>query len=393
MFFAIHPLKKIHRKIILFLAMFFVGLTSFAEGPPPPSSMSNPFVVMMVIVMIILALAIGLLANVLLGVAQVQSEKEKDEKKSANKKISSATATTAAGIIALLFLCSPLAAQDKAASVAATTNVTDSISSTTFYMMAGVIFLELIVVIVLLYNLKLLLNIQKNKITTAEGAVEYKPRVSLWDKINSFKPVEQEVTIDLGHDYDGIRELDNRLPPWWLYGFYCTIIFAGIYLWRYHVSHTAPLSGEEFQIAMQQASLQREAYLKKAANNVDETTVKFLSDGNDLASGKTIFETTCFPCHGKFGEGGVGPNLTDDYWLHGGDIKDIFKTIKYGWPEKGMKSWKDDYSPVQIAQLSSYIKSLHGSNPANAKAPQGTVDIISDSTSNKKDSVKTAALQ
>ncbi|HSC37770.1 MAG TPA: c-type cytochrome, partial [Chitinophagaceae bacterium] len=90
-----------------------------------------------------------------------------------------------------------------------------------------------------------------------------------------------------------------------------------------------------------------------------------------LEGGKTVFLQNCSPCHGKSGEGVVGPNLTDDYWLHGGGVKDIFKTIKYGWPEKGMKSWKDDLSPTQIAQLSSFIKSLRGTHPPNGKEQQG----------------------
>jgi cytochrome c oxidase cbb3-type subunit III len=122
---------------------------------------------------------------------------------------------------------------------------------------------------------------------------------------------------------------------------------------------------------MAKAEEQKAAYLKKSANNVDENSVKVMTDAADLASGEKVFIQNCGACHGKAGEGIVGPNLTDDYWLHGGSIKDVFKTIKYGWPEKGMRSWKDDLSPVQIAQVSSWIKSKHGSNPPNAKAQQG----------------------
>jgi cytochrome c oxidase cbb3-type subunit 3 len=183
--------------------------------------------------------------------------------------------------------------------------------------------------------------------------------------------MEQEANIDLGHNYDGIRELDNRLPPWWLYGFYVTIIIGAIYLWRYHVSETAPLSKQEFEIAMKKADEEKAAYLAKAANNVDENTVALMKEPAALDAGKTAFVQMCAACHGKAGEGGVGPNLTDDYWIHGGSIKDVFKTIKYGWPEKGMKAWQEDFSPVQIAQIASYIKSLHGTNPPNGKEKQG----------------------
>ena len=192
--------------------------------------------------------------------------------------------------------------------------------------------------------------------------------------MNRFRPIEEEADLELHHDYDGIRELDNRLPPWWLYGFYITIIFAGVYLWRYHVAYSAPSSTEEFQIAMKEAEVEKAAYLKKSANNVDENTVKFSSDPAILESGKKIFLTSCAACHGTEGQGTVGPNLTDEYWLHGGSVSSVFKSIKYGWPEKGMKSWKDDFSPVQISQLTSFIQSLQGSKPANSKEPQGTID-------------------
>ncbi|MFY7899954.1 MAG: cbb3-type cytochrome c oxidase N-terminal domain-containing protein, partial [Chitinophagaceae bacterium] len=194
-----------------------------------------------------------------------------------------------------------------------------------------------------------------------------------WDKLNNVTPIKEEAAIDLGHNYDGIRELDNRLPPWWLYGFYMCVIFAGIYLWRFHVSHTALSSKEELEVAMVAAAEEKEAYLLKAANNIDENNVVML-DASGIASGKKIFESVCAACHLTDGGGSVGPNLTDNYWLHGGDVKSIFKTLKYGWPEKGMKSWKDDYSPIQLAQITSYVKSLQGTKPAKAKEPQGVLE-------------------
>lgn len=173
------------------------------------------------------------------------------------------------------------------------------------------------------------------------------------------------------HDYDGIKELDNDLPPWWKYGFYLTIVVGAVYLFNFHVAKTGDLQEIEYKKDVEQAEAAKAAYMASAANNVDETSVKLLTDPADIAAGKNIFEGTCATCHLKLGEGSVGPNLTDDYWLHGGSIQDIFKTIKYGYPDKGMKSWKDDYSPLQIAQLASFIKSIRGTNPPNAKAPQG----------------------
>ena len=126
-------------------------------------------------------------------------------------------------------------------------------------------------------------------------------------------------------------------------------------------------------MAMKEADEQRTVYLAKAKNNVDENTVTQLTDASDLDAGKKVFTTMCAACHAPDGGGTVGPNLTDDYWLHGGGVKDVFKTITYGWPDKGMKSWKDDYSPLQIQQIASYVLSLHGTKPATPKEPQGTL--------------------
>jgi cytochrome c oxidase cbb3-type subunit 3 len=337
---------------------------------PRESSIYDPLVLTLLVVMFILLLAIGLLANVVLGAASYyhQREKEREQQKTGS------SATAALSIIVLLLLGAPTFAQDAGAATAAVQPATSygGLSDTTFFFMVGVVAIELLVIFVLLYQLRLFLAKEKAKQSLAATAKQ-KPAsvISVWEKLNKLKPVEQESQIDLGHDYDGIRELDNRLPPWWLYGFYVSIIFAVIYLWRYHVSHSAPLSQQELQIAMAQAEEQKAIYLKNAANNVDENTVKLLTAATDIEAGQKVFTQSCSPCHGKAGEGIVGPNLTDDYWLHGGSIKDVFKTIKYGWPEKGMRSWKDDLSPVQIAQIASYIKSIHGTNPPNAKAQQG----------------------
>ena len=376
--------KKMYRLILLNILATFLTVPAWADQPKPVSSMSNPFVVIMVVIIFILALIIGLLANLVLGAAFVVQAKEKEEL----KKSSSSSGKIVAMLIAWVILVSPAYSQEN---TVVSTNVISGITDSTFYAIVSVIFLELLVVSALLYNLKTLIKSQQPEIVKPIVEKLKKPSISWWDRFNKFKPVEQEISIDLGHNYDGIRELDNRLPPWWLYGFYATILFAFIYLWRYEVSHTAPSSIEEYQLAVKEAAIQKEAYLKKAANSVDENTVTLLKSESDISAGSNIFQTVCAACHGKLGEGVVGPNLTDDYWLHGGDIKDVFKTIKYGWPEKGMKSWKDDYSPLQLAQLASYIKSIHGTNPPNAKAPQGTLYVeaaSSDSVSAAKTALK-----
>jgi cytochrome c oxidase cbb3-type subunit 3 len=200
-------------------------------------------------------------------------------------------------------------------------------------------------------------------------------------------PVEREADVLLDHDYDGIKELDNALPPWWKYGFYFTIAVAALYILRYHVWGTGPSPKQEYDQEMKVAAAQIEEYRLKAGNMVDEKTVT-MADATGIIEGDKLFHSNCYACHGAKGEGGVGPNLADNYWLHGGTINDVFKTIKYGWPDKGMQSWQKMYSPSQIKNLASYIKTLAGSNPPNPKAPQGDlfVEAKSDSSTVAKDS-------
>ncbi len=185
-------------------------------------------------------------------------------------------------------------------------------------------------------------------------------------------PVEREGEIDLGHSYDGIRELDNRMPPWWLAMFYATIAWSIAYLFYYHISGDGALQIDEYNAEMEIAEIQREEYLKKSADKVNESTVTALMSDADLAKGKQIYTVNCVACHGAGGEGGVGPNLTDNYWIHGGGIKNIFKVIKYGVIEKGMIPWQAQLKPSEMQQVSSYILTLEGTNPPNAKEPQGT---------------------
>ncbi|RYG40025.1 MAG: c-type cytochrome, partial [Chitinophagaceae bacterium] len=260
------------------------------------------------------------------------------------------------------------------------------ISETAFYMIIGVVLIEMVVMIVLLLQLRGFLIQGNNEIIAPRKRKAYGFKwLLLWQKINAFRNSEKEQDLDLGHDYDGIRELDNRLPPWWLYGFYLTIVVGLVYLWQHHVSYNAPSSIEEYQIAMKAAEEQHVAYLKKAANLVDENTVHILTDQDAISKGKQVFEINCAACHGKAGEGGVGPNLTDDYWLHGGDVKSVFKTIKYGWPEKGMKAWKEDLSPTQIAELATFIRTLAHTNPANPKEKEG--ELYQETDAGKSDSL------
>jgi len=279
---------------------------------------------------------------------------------------------------------------------------------------------------------------------------------------------KKDKDILLDHSYDGIQELDNDLPPWWLWMFYITIIWAVLYLIYYHLLGAGDLSAEEYmkemnpgyektetagfsigysspfyqsgkeltplrriqikqeeereaaiksaeqkaqreteeaaplaeisfneimQTAMQKASPADLEKLKtafpdiyksfeagqggaetpaaEAAEKAEAPDIEPLTDKASLASGESIFHTNCATCHGKQGEGGIGPNMTDDYYLHGGRMADIVKTITNGVPAKGMISWRGILNDNQIKEVASYLITLRGTNPPNAKAPQG----------------------
>lgn len=348
----------------------------WAAGPPAPSAFSNPMIILMLVLMLLLLLVIGILANILIGAADVKLKRKKAMEKAQS-------VVTGVIVVALLLSGFDSFAQGTPTSPAPVKTIA-GMTATTFYILAGVLFIELLIILGLLINIKFLLKVEKEKVAEAVVAPEAvaearKNKLSWWDRFNLLKPVSEEASLDLGHEYDGIRELNNRLPPWWLYGFYFTILFAAVYLWRFHVSHTAPSSKEEYETAVAKAEARVQEYLKKKGDAVDENTVKYLSGADDLAAGKAVFERPgfCNACHGTDGSGyvmgnpGVGPNLTDEYWINGGSIKNIFSTIKYGGrPNKGMQSWESQLSPKQMAQLASYIKSLSGTKPAKSKAPE-----------------------
>ncbi|MEM7106066.1 MAG: cbb3-type cytochrome c oxidase N-terminal domain-containing protein [Bacteroidota bacterium] len=199
---------------------------------------------------------------------------------------------------------------------------------------------------------------------------------SPWDRfmerMTKSVPFEQEADVMLDHDYDGIKELDNSLPPWWVAMFYITIAFGVVYYSYYHLMKNGGKSiiesYEEEMAAGEEIQLR---YLERMANKVNERSVVALTTQEELLKGKRIFDINCVSCHGTIGEGGIGPNMTDDYWIHGGDIKNIFRTIKYGVIEKGMTPWEKQIGPRQIQEVASYIMTLRGTNPPNGKAPQG----------------------
>ncbi len=187
------------------------------------------------------------------------------------------------------------------------------------------------------------------------------------------RPISEESELLLNHDYDGIQELDNRLPPWWLYLFYLTIIGGAIYLVRFHVIGTDDPE-IELRKEIAEAKIAIEAYKKTAPDQMTEDKVTLLTDASSLAAGKAIFTANCVACHRADAGGQIGPNLTDGYWLLGGGIKNVFHTVTNGGRDgKGMIAWKATLKPTQIQQVASYVLSLQGTKPQNPKAPDGEI--------------------
>lgn len=200
-------------------------------------------------------------------------------------------------------------------------------------------------------------------------------QASWWSKIleviQGAVPVAHEEDVLLDHDYDGIHELDNNLPPWWLWIFYLSILYAVIYMGIYHFGGNGLTSGEKYVREMEIAQAQVDEYKANQVVFVDEANLVPLTEAVDLTAGEKIYTANCVACHGSLGEGGIGPNMTDDYWIHGGDIKDLYRIIKDGVIDKGMQSWAAMLPADQMHQVASYMLTLQGTNPPNGKEPQG----------------------
>lgn len=184
------------------------------------------------------------------------------------------------------------------------------------------------------------------------------------------KPNEEALLLD--HNYDGIQELDNPLPRWWLLTFYITIVFGVAYA-IYYMTGIGPDLRQELDVAMQKIEAKRAAAPQPAATAGEDTALRAaLNDPRKIATGKDVFQGKCVACHGANAEGGIGPNLTDKNWLHGkGRLQDIAQTIRDGVTEKGMPPWGPVLKDDEIVSVVAYIHSVLGSNPPGAKEPQG----------------------
>jgi len=236
-------------------------------------------------------------------------------------------------------------------------------STGTIVFLIGIIGFLMVALLVLLNGVKALKNkgTDKEKIKYEEEGFGF---------LTKSVAIEDEASILLDHNYDGIQELDNVLPPWWVWMFYGTIIFAFTYWGLYQTFGVWPLQFEAYETEIKVA--EKEVYAYKEANGllISAETVTLLTDQDALNAGKEIYEGTCAACHKVDGSGLVGPNLTDKHWLYGGKIGDIFTSISEG-RANGMPAHKSQFNELQIQQIGSYIMSMKF---AEGKAPEG--DLI-----------------
>ena len=320
---------------------------------------ANAVVFVIVAIALVLAFVIWSLGNVLLTLTREMIRKRK--------------AVLPLTLLACFMITGLSSSAQDTEKVAAAANY-GGLSATTFWILMVVLFIEIATIAFLVFMIQ---RVQAE--LDPQTAQTQSSLATWWKKVDKklftkAVPVEREKDILIDHDYDGIRELDNSLPPWWKYGFYLTIAASAVYLFHFHVLGSGKDPHQEYIYEMERATAEVQAFKDKDPGKIDEKDLK-MPDAAGVAAGAAIFNTSCWSCHGKQLEGGAGPNLTDRYWLHKGSLTDIYMSIKHGYPEKGMQAWEKNYSPKEINQLAGYIKSMAGSNPPNAKLPEGDLFI------------------
>jgi cytochrome c oxidase cbb3-type subunit 3 len=374
MFFRILNSKKVLLPVLLLLCS-----TLFAQnnntGAKTAEGGYNMTAVLLSVVAVVLVFVIWGLGQVLVLLGRQLLNKSKEAGKSSS------------AILTVVFLVMAFSASAQDAGVNAVTAPTNygGLSANTFYFFVAVLGTEIAAILFLALSIR---NLYR-ELTPAKPAVVKTNALKEWwnnmDKklFTKAVPVEKESDVLLDHDYDGIKELDNSLPPWWKYGFYITIVVGVIYLAHFHVFASGKNPLQEYNAEMDKAKVEKEAYEAQNKDKIDEANVP-MADAAGIAAAKTFFDEKCKACHGGAGEGGAGPNLTDDYWIHKGSLNDIYLSIKNGYADKGMQAWATVYSPKEMSYLASYIKTLHGTNPPNAKQPQG--DLYTETAVPVKDS-------
>lgn len=361
----------INKKSILSLTALTASAAAMAQNAPANAaptvtSGTNQLAILLVVMTLILAFVIWGLGQVLVVLSRQVMEKQKQS--GAGKALSA--------ILVLLLASQFASAQTTTAAAVKEVPNYGGLSSTTFYFFVIVIVTEVLAVLFLAFAIR---RVYTELVPEQQGAAKKSQLGEWWANLDKKVftkaiPVEREADYLLDHNYDGIQELDNALPPWWKYGFYITVVVAVIYMFNFHVMGNGKNPSQEYVAEMEKAKIELEIFEANNKDKVDEKNVP-MADAAGLAEAKEYFIAKCKVCHGEKGEGLVGPNLTDDYWLHKGSLNDIYNTIKIGYADKGMQSWANDFTPKQISFLASYVKSLHGTNPPNPKAPQGELYV------------------
>jgi cytochrome c oxidase cbb3-type subunit III len=356
--------KKIYSTALLMPAALLA--TAQDATAAAPEEKSNLLAILLTIVAIVLAFIIGGLGQVLISVSRLALEKHKN----AGKLLS---VLLMAGLL-LSSQAGMAQAADAAVTAAADAPNYGGLSANNYYAFVFVLAIEIAAIFFLTFSIR---RVYQELLPEKVKAAQRSKLAEWWSTLDKkiftrAIPVEKEADVMLDHDYDGIKELDNALPPWWKYGFYITIVVAFVYIFLFHVSGDGKNPTQEYAAEMEQAQIEKEAYEANNKDKVDENNVP-MADASGITEGKDLYTAKCWACHGKAGEGGAGPNLTDDYWIHKGSLNDIFKSIKVGYQDKGMQSWAKEFTPKQISHIASFIKTLHGTNPANAKAAQGEI--------------------
>jgi cytochrome c oxidase cbb3-type subunit III len=287
-------------------------------------------------------------------------------------------------------------AQDAAqATGGADPHLFQKIMTTSIFIIGGLIVLAAVLMLLRLSEAlsKNIVNeylLEQGKISTSTAiSTVQAPKKKTWlQRLTDAVPVEKQDEIAFDHAFDGIRELDNKLPPWWVGMFYITIIIGVVYFSYYEVLGLGDSSSVQYKKEMAQAEEAKKLRLAALGSQIDENSVT-LADAAGIEAGKAEFVAKCAACHLADGGGIVGPNLTDKYWLHGGSLKDVFKTIKYGVPAKGMIAWESQLTPVQIQNVASFIMSLQGTTPATPKDPQGELYVEENTTAPTDTTTKT----
>lgn len=386
-----NPIQLVRKKIIpLFSLLLLIASNAFAQETAQNAAKetegTNMLAILLVTVSIVLAFIIWGMGQALIAVSRLALDKNK----------------AAGKVITLLILFCAFSftgiAQDAAAAGAEVVKSTPDyggLSANNFYAFVWVIIIEVAAIFFLAFSIhRVYQELVPEKVTAKKSTL-----TKWWSSLDKkfftkAVAVDKEADVMLDHDYDGIRELDNSLPPWWKYGFYITILAAFVYLFHFHVSGSGKNPTQEYAAEIEKAKIEKEIYEANNKDKIDENNVP-MADAAGLSKGKEIFTTKCWACHGKLGEGGAGPNLTDDYWIHKGSLTDIYHSIKVGYQDKGMQSWAKEFTPKEMSFIASYIKTLKGTNPPNSKAPQGDLFTENQTDSipavNKPDSVTNAS--